>query len=158
MLFLLLLLFSSSTHNLHLTYSKAAVDGSSLVVKIRFFPDDFDLMLSGFHARDMGGFKHNGDADSLLIPVLEKDYKIVLNGKPSKGEILQSGTDGEMCWYMLSFKAETKISSLVVDNRLLFNLYSDQKNLLTLQEASIGKNHSFYAVKDASEFNLTLKN
>jgi hypothetical protein len=153
---LLLLLWFGEVHNLHLSYSRVAVDAHEIFYRISFFPDDFELMLSNYYDREINGLRHVGDADSLLLPVLKKHLLVEINGKAAIATIEKSGLEADMCWYMLRYKSDANIERVAIDNRLLFAVFEDQKNLLNVLDVRSGKKSSFYGVRDASRFDVAM--
>jgi hypothetical protein len=155
LIFPLLYVLSLSTgngHNLHMTYSKMAVEATTVYVRISFYPDDFELMLSNFHSRDIKGLSHAGDADSLLLPVLKKQHVVTLNGEETAVQIDKSRIESDQCWYLLSYTSKSDIKTLELVNTLLFAVFEDQKNLLTIMDLRTGKQDTFYGTRHEARF------
>lgn len=116
-------------HDVHLTYSRMVVDGASVTCRVRLFKDDLDKALQS-----------SGPAattDSLFAAYFNAHVSMSSAGQRLTGRVLQSGrdpdvTDQEMWWFQIEASAARPITTLTLRIALFFELYRDQKNLVTL--------------------------
>ncbi len=116
-------------HDVHLTYSRMVVDGASVTCRVRLFKDDLDKAL-----------RSSGPAattDSLFAAYFNAHVTMSSDGRRLSGRVVQSGrdpdvTDQEMWWFQIEASAARPITTLTLRIALFFELYKDQKNLVTL--------------------------
>ncbi|MDP1858648.1 MAG: hypothetical protein Q8K82_08255 [Gemmatimonadaceae bacterium] len=116
-------------HDVHLTYSRMVVDGASVACRVRLFKDDLDKAL-----------RSSGPAattDSLFAAYFNAHVTISSDGHRLSGRVVQSGrdldvTDQEMWWFQIEASAARPITTLTLRVALFFDLYKEQKNLVTL--------------------------
>ena len=116
-------------HDVHLTYSRMVVDGASVTCRVRLFKDDLDKALQS-----------SGPAattDSLFAAYFNAHVTMSSDGRRLSGRVVQSGrdpdvTDQEMWWFQIEASAARPITTLTLRIALFFELYKDQKNLVTL--------------------------
>lgn len=121
-------------------------------MRLSFFQDDFEQMLSAHAKRKVSGLQHNGDADSLFQSVLDDKLTVFINGSKSRPGLLESGLERDMCWYLISFKTENGTAVLETDNRMMFGIFTDQKNMIRLHDSISSAEDSFYGVEGDSKF------
>lgn len=151
---LILAIWLSQVHNIHLTYGKAVIEDGDITVMISFFMDDFELMLTDFHQTEIPVLRHDGDADSLLNPYLRQHFVITQGADTLDFSMLESGIEADMCFYILFFDTDNNWKELNIQNSILFEEFSDQKNLLRIESLETGQTWSFYHVEDADTYSL----
>ena len=158
---LILLIYLSTffvgDHNIHLTYSKVLLEERNITVRTSFFLDDFDLMLSEHHQTSFTNLPHNGKSDSLLQSYLTKRFVVVADGDTLQGQILSSGIEADMCFYIYSYSTLTPIKEIKYSNSLLFSIYPDQKNMISVQHLDTEKTWSFYCIVDDYTYTMNLE-
>ncbi len=144
---------TSAPHKFHVTNGRMAVEGSVAACEIRFFRHDLEEAIARYHG--LGRFELNVGArqDSLFQGYLDAVFVVGLNGDRVQGSILGSGQetvdDEEIWWYMIQYEAPEPILRLAMTNRLLFDLFDDQRNILRVQHFPSEMQTTFYFVTDS---------
>lgn len=121
-------------HDVHLTYARLVVRGSTVSGSVRLFKDDLDRALAAF-----AGSRGSNDAslDSLFAAYLNSNSSLASAGRSLPARVVRSGadpdaTDPPMWNFQIEASATAPISALSIRIGLLFELYKDQKNIVTL--------------------------
>lgn len=149
-----LLIRFENEHNIHLTYSKVLLEERNITVRTSFFLDDFEVMLSNFHKKPFKDLSHNGKTDSLLLPYLNKHFVVMANGDTLKAQIVSSGVEADMCFYIYSYNTENPIQEIQYSNSILFKEFPDQKNMISVQHLDTEKTWSFYCILDEYKYSM----
>lgn len=145
-------------HDIHLTYSRVVVDGASVIFRVRLFHDDLERALQQ-HARNPALKVTPGAAaaDTAFAAYFNANVPVSANGKRLVARVVQSGkdmdvTDQEMWWYLVELTAPAPVTSLSMRVGLLFEHFTDQRNIVTLLRIPGEKRYSMYFVReDAKE-------
>ena len=140
-------------HNIHVSYSRIAVEDDVAICNIRMFSHDLELAIKGHYGIDDFTLAPNKYSDSLYTRYFNEKFTFNVDGSDIDATVTGSGEDGEMWWFNMQFKAESKLTSASVLNELLFDAFDDQKNIVKLKHFPSEKNYSFYFVdgEDPSE-------
>lgn len=116
-------------HDVHLTYSRMVVDGTSVACRVRVFKADLDKALQSAGPA--------ATTDSLFAAYFNAHVTMSSDGRRLSARVVQSGrdsdvTDQEMWWFQIEASAARPITTLTLRVALFFELYKDQKNLVTL--------------------------
>ncbi len=118
-------------HPLHVTYARAAVEGSTVLVTVRFFKDDLTDALRAFARRgDDLVLAATPDVDAIAQRYLNARFSVVANGAGVAGRVVGSAEASETWTYSLEYRAPRAIRSLRLRNTLLFEVFHDQRNLV----------------------------
>ena len=136
---LLCLAAADGSHPFRLSVADAGTTGPVLHARIRFFWDDLQLAV----------MEHTSDTDFRLAETPEVDAIIegyindmleltagdaVLRGKvTARGIDVADVMDEIMWWYRMEYPVDESVERVHVRNRLLFNVFEDQRNLLHLK-------------------------
>ena len=60
-----------------------------------------------------------------------------------------------MWWYLLEFQASSTIEGLHVDQRMLGEIFEDQKNIVQIQHFPSEKTFSLYCAEESWEYTLS---
>jgi hypothetical protein len=71
---------------------------------------------------------------------------LVGDGIPLKGTVSESGTEQDMRWYLIKFPTAKPVHTLALSNRMFFELFTDQQNLLKVVDTASGEESSLYFV------------
>lgn len=139
-------------HDVHLTYSRVVVDGASVLWRVRLFRDDLEKALAAFSKNP--SFKVSGAAgDSVFAAYFNAEVPVTANGKRLTGRVLQSGkdaevTDQDMWWYLIELPAPAPVTTFSTRVGLLFEHFTDQRNVVTLLKMPGEGRHSLYFVRE----------
>ncbi len=147
-------------HDVHLTYSRVVVDGASILWRVRLFRDDLEKTLAAWSKNPAFKAAAPG-ADSVFATYFNAQVPVTANGKRVMGKVIQSGrdadvTDQDMWWYLLELPAPAPTTSFGTRVGLMFEHFTDQRNVLTLLKMPGEERHSmFFVPGDAKLQTLT---
>lgn len=127
------------SHPFRLSVADADIDEAVLHANIRFFWDDLQVAVMD-HTSDMA-FKlaETGRVDAIIERYINdmlviKDGEAVLRGKVVARGIEEADLVDEVrWWYRLEYPLDESTERLHVRNRLLFNMFEDQLNLVHIK-------------------------
>lgn len=144
----------AALHDIHLTYSRVVVDGASVIFRVRLFHDDLEKALQG-HARNpaLKVVSPSPAADSAFASYFNARVPVSADGRRLVGRVLQSGrdmdvTDQEMWWYLVELTAPAPVTTISMRVGLLFEHFTDQKNIVTMLKMPGEKRYSLYFVRE----------
>ena len=144
-------------HDFHVTYSRLAVEDNMAVVRIRLFKDDLDEALSQREKRDVS-VDTSPASDSLFQAYFNEMFVMKAGEEVMPGRIVGSGEEvignEPMWWYLLEFRASETIETLHVSQRILSEVFEDQKNIVQVQHFPSEKVYSLYCVEDAWKYTV----
>ena len=124
-------------HPLYFSYTDMDVDAQkgSIVLSVRIFTEDLETILHNKYNVDgwIGTPKEHRDSRRLLMEYLNERFSVTVN----KDEKLEIFTDSmtiidDMMWFYMKGTANKTIRYLEIDNRLLTDFFSNQKNLTVI--------------------------
>jgi len=144
-------------HDFHVTYSRLAVEDNMAVVRIRLFKDDLNQALSQREEREVF-VDTSPSSDSLFQAYFNEMFVMRADEETMSGRIVGSGEEvvgnEPMWWYLLEFTASSDIEALHVSQRILSEVFEDQKNIVQVQHFPSEKVYSLYCVEDAWEYTV----
>lgn len=147
-----------AAHDFHVSYSRLAVEGSMAVVRIRLFKDDLGQALAQREGRDVM-VDVSPEQDSLFTAYFNDSFILRAGNETLSGKLVGSGEEvvgnEPMWWYLLEFQAAETIDELLVDQRILAEVFDDQKNIVQIQHFPSEKTYSLYCVEDAWEYTVS---
>ena len=146
-------------HDFHVTYGRLAVEDATAMLRIRFFFDDLEGALRAHHKRRDFRLEADPLSDSLFLAYFHDKFALESNGAPLRAEIVTSGEEREgrerVWWYVLRYDAPAPLRKLTVRDALLFEVFSDQKNIFRVLHLPDEKRETFYFVEGSAEAELT---
>ncbi|MCC7131393.1 MAG: hypothetical protein IT352_02045 [Gemmatimonadales bacterium] len=137
---------TAAGHEIHVSYGRVAVEGVTITIRLRMFQDDLSRALARFARRDTVDLTARRESDSLATAYLGKSLLLTADGKALTGAVASSGPESDMWWYLIQFRAERPPARLGIANRVLFELFGDQQNLLKVLHTASGDETSLYFV------------
>ncbi len=135
-LVLWLLVPDSELHDLHLSKAQVHynVQSESFEVSMHIFIDDLELAMQEANLENprIATNREHEKADSLIHVYLDKHFSVVADGKKVNFEFLgkEDSDDLLAIWCYLEGTQIPKPDQLSIANRILVDLYDDQKNIL----------------------------
>ena len=139
----------AGAHPFRLSVADAGMTGGVLHARVRFFWDDLQLAVA----------QHTSDEDFELAETEEVDATIeryinewlvltsgddVLPGRvTARGIDHASVIDEVMWWYRMEYVVEESVERVHIRNRLLFNVFDDQRNIVHLKTRR-GRERAYY--------------
>jgi hypothetical protein len=137
-------------HDLHVSSTRIVVDGASVIARMRIFRDDLAKATGRELASDAAG-------QAAFGKYLAAHFTIRGDGVPLSGQVMDAGAEADdggekMFWYVVQFTARQPVRRLAISNQLLFELFRDQQNLVTILKAPGDNRWSLYfAAGDTKE-------
>ena len=158
-LLLFFLLASMSAHDFHVSYGRLAVEGTTAVMRIRFFQEDLVEAIQAEHGEEFE-LAATTRADSVAQAYIGRRLRVAAAAQQLRMVVRASGEDlsgkEPMWWYLLEFTASTPITDVDITNALLFETFDDQKNIVQMQHFPSEKTWSFYFTPDSDRFSVTM--
>lgn len=133
---------ASASHPFRLSVADAEVAGDTLRARIRFFWDDLELAMME-HTSDMAfRLQETPRVDSIVFRYIDQMLAIEVGGQRLAATFQDRGIDDAtlidevMWWYRLEYRLPTGAERIAIRNRLLFNLFEDQRNVVHLKTRS----------------------
>jgi len=139
----------ADSHPFRLSVADVGVSGSLLQARIRFFWDDLQLAVME-HTSDMEfELEENDEVDSIIETYINDMLMLEAAEAPVRGRVTARGVedaariDEVMWWYRLEYAVPSDAERVRIRNRLLFNMFEDQRNIVNLETRS-GRKRTYY--------------
>ncbi len=124
----------SLLHPIHIGVSEIDFNKSenSLQVSHKYFLDDFeDAVESEYNVRlSLGSSKQHKNATVYLQKYLSSRFQMKVNGKDAEAVWIGSEIEAEAIWIYVEYPKIKKVKELEISNKVLFESFEDQKNLI----------------------------
>ncbi len=140
---------AAAPHDIHTTHTRAVVEGSVVLWKVRLFSDDLEKGLRAFSRRPSFVLAKDAAADSIFTAYFNTRVVVAADGTRLRAKLVDTGTDrdpvgGTVNWYLLQLDAPRAPASLSVTNTLLAEQFPNQANIVVLMSMPGEKRHSLY--------------
>lgn len=146
-------------HPFRLSVADVRVTDAILEARIRFFWDDLQFAVME-NTSDMDfELSETAEVDTTIQQYINEMLVFRANGTPLAGTLVERGVeeaarlDEVMWWYRLRYPLPASAERVHIRNRLLFNMFEDQRNLVNLKTRS-GAERTYYFTWD--EDNLSI--
>jgi hypothetical protein len=142
LLFNILFLFSFEMHQFHISKTDVTFKPTekTLQITMHIFIDDLEKSLEkqGISKIYIGTEKEKQEANSLIIKYLQSNFSIKLNNKPIAYDFLgkETSNDKQAIWVYLEAKNVKDIKQIFIENKIITETYSDQKNIVQINVPS----------------------
>ncbi|GMV06474.1 MAG: hypothetical protein AMXMBFR53_27500 [Gemmatimonadota bacterium] len=147
-----------AVHDLHVSYGAAAVEGSALTVRIRFFKDDLEGALARHAGLGEYGLRPGPDADSAFLAYMRAHFSVTVAGRTLEPAVVGSGEDEldrePVWWYAVQFEADAPLTAFRVRNTLLLELFDDQTNIVKFVHFPDQKQKTYSFGEGAEQFEV----
>jgi hypothetical protein len=139
----------ATAHDIHLSHTRMVVDGSTVLARVRVFHDDLEIVLRRQGNRPDLRITDGSSHDSAFAAYFDSKVSLKSAGERLHSRVLQSGPDSDasdspMWWYLVELKASKPIQSLAVRYALMFEQFSDQRNIIAILKTPGDKRRSLY--------------
>ena len=148
-----------ASHPFRLSVADVRVADAILEVRIRFFWDDLQFAVME-NTSDMDFvLSETPEVDTTIQEYINEMLVFRTEGTPLAGTVIERGVedavrlDEVMWWYRLRYPLPASVERVHIRNRLLFNMFEDQRNLVNLKTRS-GAERTYYFTWD--EDNLSV--
>lgn len=145
-------------HEVHVAYGDVSISGAVAVLRIRMFADDLALALG--RRAGAGTPEHGPSMTEAFLEYFQEQFLLEADGRPMAPHVVGSGQDRvgsePVVWYIVRFDSDRDIRSLRIVNRVLFDLFDDQRNMVNVVDEPSGRRRVFYLTpdQDTARFDL----
>lgn len=143
-------------HPFRLSVADVVVSGAAMEVRVRFFWDDLQFAVMESTSDMDFRLLETDEVDAVVAAYIGEALLMEADGVAVPGVLIERGVeesprlDETMWWYRLSYRLPEGAERLRIRNRLLFNAFEDQRNLVHLKTRS-GKERTYYFTWDDDE-------
>ncbi len=140
-------------HPFRLSVADVGVTASTLEVRIRFFWDDLQFAVMESTSDMAFELAQDDEVDKTVEQYINDMLVFEAGGAPVQGVLVERGVeeaprlDEVMWWYRLEYRLPASVERIHIRNRLLFNMFEDQRNLVNLKTRS-GRERTYYFTWD----------
>ena len=152
----------AAPHAFRLSVADASVSGEVLDVRIRFFWDDLQFAVME-RTSDMDfRLAESSEVDAIVERYINDMLTIEVEGAVAEGAVVERGIqparnpDEVMWWYRLEYPLEASVDRIHVTNRLLFNMFEDQRNIVHVRTRR-GAERAYYFGWDEDNATIRLR-
>jgi hypothetical protein len=148
-------------HPMYWSVTNIDVDAQrgNVLLSIRIFTDDLETILHNKYNVDgwIGTPKEHRDGRRLLVEYMNERFSVSVNN----GEILGLVTDSlaiieDRMWFYMKGTARKTIRQVEIDNRLLTDFFSNQKNLMIISTERNEREKGYYLNRKNHKVELSL--
>lgn len=141
-------------HPLKLSHGRLDVEGDRMTVRVRMFWDDLEEAIRYMTEDRRFRIGHTAEADSLVGRYLSSVLVLDADGARPAGQVLESGEEDDMFWYIVEYRAPAPIRRLTVSNQIMVDLYPEQRNVLQVRNPTRDVNRTFYFSSKKERYTL----
>ena len=147
-------------HDIHLTHTRMVVEHTKITARVRIFRDDLQTVLQRHSGRPSLQVSPATPQDSLFRAYFMSKVVVSAGGRRLQARVIRSGpdldaTDAPMWWYLVELRATRPITSLGLRYELMYDMFDDQRNVLTVVKMPSADRYSLYfAAGDSKEQTL----
>ena len=150
---------ATAAHDFHVSYGQMAVENNIAVYRVRFFKEDLTEALYHFHQQQEVHLDVSPHTDSLFTQYFNHTFKLEVAGQRLDGVVLGSGEEHmgkqQMWWYSMQFEAPGPLREFTVTNTLLFERFTDQKNIFKVRHFPSEEQKLYYFADGAEEYTIS---
>ena len=133
------LVAADGTHPFRLSVADAGMTGPVLHARIRFFWDDLQLAVMQHRSDTEFELAETPEVDAIIERYINDMLVLTAGDAVLRGKVTARGIDEAtvldevMWWYTMEYPVDESVERVHVRNRLLFNVFEDQRNLVHLK-------------------------
>lgn len=138
-------------HPIHISVSHVDISSHEIHWSARIYTDD---LLLGVYGREIDAsmFDDRARTEQDIFAFIVKNIRVTADGANMKWKLKEVTSDPEAIWITVSAPLSGgSISKLSIHNRILLDIYSDQKNIVNLNWGSGKTNLVFERGKEKKE-------
>lgn len=138
-----------NVHPFRLTVTDAGVFQGSIEARIRFFWDDLQIAIMEHTSNMEFELAETEEVDAIIEAYVNEMLVLETGNTVLEGKVTGRGIEGAvridevMWWYRLEYEVPPETERVAIRNRLLFNVFEDQRNLVNLKTRS-GRERTYY--------------
>ena len=135
-----LLSYSAHKYYLSLTQIEYRSEKQSVQITINVFMNDIEIALNEDYNIDLRLHtkKELKDNDVYFIKYLKEKLHFKIDGISKEYNYIGKEYDGDLVYFYLEIENIKEVNSIEIENKILTNKFSEQKNLI---KSKVGKNH-----------------
>ena len=152
---------SDAPHPFRLSVADVRVTDAVLEARVRFFWDDLQFAVME-RTSDMDfELAETPEVDATIQEYINDMLVFRADGAPVAGTLIERGVeeaarlDEVMWWYRLEYTLPASVERVHIRNRLLFNMFEDQRNLVNLKTRS-GRERTYYFTWDEDNLSIPI--
>jgi len=156
-IYIYILLHALGAHDFHLSKTEVRYkeDISSIQISTHIFIDDLEQVLSEKGHGELHLFtkKENPSSEQYIYDYIKSNLVLTVDGVPAEPEWVgkEISEDLSAVWCYLEIPETQIVESVSLLNKVLHDLFDDQKNVVSFQYNSERKEHMFFALGDKSK-------
>ncbi len=129
-------------HAFHISKTDMVFNPKEKTVQItmHIFIDDLEIALEkqGIKGLAIGTNKEKKEANDLIFKYLQNHFLLKMNNKDAAYQMLgkEPATDKQALWIYLEVKNIKELKNIFVENKVLTDVFSDQKNIVQINAPS----------------------
>ncbi len=154
LLYCLFLLPNLAVHDLHISNCEIEykAEDTTLQISLRIFIDDLETALVNRGAEDLYLFtkKEHAEAEDKIIAYIHDMVKLEVDGQAIEYNYIgkEMSDDLAAVWCYLEIEDVDINTSLSIENRILMDLYDDQRNIVKVKLSKTKKGHFLFDPTD----------
>ncbi|MBC7841524.1 MAG: hypothetical protein H7099_04405 [Gemmatimonadaceae bacterium] len=132
-------------HDFHVSYTRMAIEGTSISAQIRVFGDDVTKALverTKVPALTPGSAAGQAAFQKYLV----ESFPVTANGRVLVPVVASATAEREMWSYIVTWTATAPITAISMHNSAMMELFDDQQNIVKIKHIGSGKESTlFYA-------------
>ena len=130
-------------HPIHVSVSDVTISATEIEWSVRIFKDDLLLAVYG-DAFDMSVLENDEKVRKDILAYLNKSVRIFADDKAVAWSFKDLAADPEAIWITITGPvSNADIQKIRIRNRILLDVYGDQKNIVNLTSFKLKKNFVF---------------
>jgi len=156
LLLLPLLLAFISAHKFYVSITQVdyVEEKKSVQITSRIFTDDFERMLRKRYDKTITLGNNNIAYDAYIKKYLLSSIKVSVNGKPAILNFVGKEYEDDITYCYLEIENVRKIKSFEISNRVLFDLFKGQENIVRTKINSKNKSFILTTYEDTGVLNF----
>jgi hypothetical protein len=145
-------------HDLHVSYGNLGVEGGVAILQIRIFKDDLEEALRRQESTDAFRMAASPEVDAVFLRYLSGRFVLEADSRSLEGRVIGSGEDEldrePVWWYQIRYDAPARIRSVRITFSVLFEVFSDQSNVLRVVEFPSEDRRAYYFTRGEETFEM----
>ena len=139
--------YEHEAHPIHISLSEVEINTDNILWSARIYKDDLLLGMYGPLVNTAWLDDRKG-LEKDIGSYFSKNISVSVQNKDLKWSLVELQSDPEAIWIIMTAKIDMPLSSITVQNKILLNVYSDQKNIVNLNWSTGKKNIVFEKGRD----------
>ncbi len=149
-------------HNIRMSLATLEAAAETVTIEIRFFWDDLQVAVMERTSDMQFELAESPEVDRVVEAYINDTVTVEVDGSRLTGTVSARGVqdaarqDEVMWWYRLEYPVSGSPDRIYVKNRLLFNMFEDQRNILHVTTRS-GRERAYYFSWDEEDVHVPLR-